>query len=391
MRSTTAVERVGLPIAVPRRLPARYDGQPLRHLSPSSYKRFLLCPEDWRRHYLLGERVAPNGAMFLGSRVDDALTLYYRQLLERHEASRSTSCATPTATAGSNSSKHEEQARGIRWEADLDEQAAFQIGLDALALTFAELIPSSAGPSPSSAGSSTRSRPASNGRSNATSTSRRCARTASSPSPTVVDYKVKSTPLTAAKADHDPQAGLYLAGRWLEADPAREFCFAQIAKPGPRRKRISSSLVTTTRTHRAAARRARPHRPGRQPDLRAARALRARAPVGLRRPQRLEMLAALLLPPRPLPRRRRAVVTQAVAARPSLRARLPPLSFGGTSDGVCPRPSLTSALYFKRARNNVRASLPSLLHGTAQTAARNALAGGAGVAAGTPGRAAARP
>ena len=52
-------------IAVPRRLPARYDGQPLRHLSPSSYTRFLLCPEDWRRHYLLGERFAPNGAMFL--------------------------------------------------------------------------------------------------------------------------------------------------------------------------------------------------------------------------------------------------------------------------------------------------------------------------------------
>src|SRR4051794_27184345 len=73
-------------IGVPRRLPARHDGQPLRHLSPSSYTHFLLCPEDWRRHYLLGERVAPNGAMFLGSRVDDALTLYYRQLLERHQA-----------------------------------------------------------------------------------------------------------------------------------------------------------------------------------------------------------------------------------------------------------------------------------------------------------------
>src|SRR3954451_17539198 len=73
-------------IAVPRRLPARYDGQPLRHLSPSSYTRFLLCPEDWRRHYLLGERVAPTAAMSLGSCADDALSLYCRQLLERHEA-----------------------------------------------------------------------------------------------------------------------------------------------------------------------------------------------------------------------------------------------------------------------------------------------------------------
>src|SRR3954454_15220815 len=73
-------------IAVPRRLPARFDGQPLRPPSPSSYTRFLLCPEDWRRHYLLGERIAPNGAMFLGSRVDDALTLYYRPLLQRPQA-----------------------------------------------------------------------------------------------------------------------------------------------------------------------------------------------------------------------------------------------------------------------------------------------------------------
>src|SRR3954470_24122993 len=72
-------------IAVPRRLPARYDGQPLRHLSPSSYTRFLLCPEDWRRHYLLGERFAPSGAMFLGGRVDDTLTLYYSRILEHGE------------------------------------------------------------------------------------------------------------------------------------------------------------------------------------------------------------------------------------------------------------------------------------------------------------------
>src|SRR5215210_1211423 len=118
-------------ITVPRRLPARYDGQPLRHLSPSSYSRFLLCPEDWRRHYLLGERVAPNGAMFLGSRVDDTLTLYYRHLLERHEA-----LALDQLRDAYRDRWFEqldsEQERGINWERDLDEQAAFQIGLDAL-------------------------------------------------------------------------------------------------------------------------------------------------------------------------------------------------------------------------------------------------------------------
>jgi hypothetical protein len=32
-------------IQIPRRLPPRYDGQPLQHLSHSSYNRFILCPE----------------------------------------------------------------------------------------------------------------------------------------------------------------------------------------------------------------------------------------------------------------------------------------------------------------------------------------------------------
>ena len=32
-------------IQIPRRLPPRYDGQPLQHLSHSSYNRFVLCPE----------------------------------------------------------------------------------------------------------------------------------------------------------------------------------------------------------------------------------------------------------------------------------------------------------------------------------------------------------
>ena len=64
----------------------------------------------------------------------------------------------------------------------------------------------------------------------------------------MVDYKVKTTPLTQFKADHDFQPAVYLAGRWLECDQAAQFCFAQIAKPGPRRKEIGASLVTTSRT-----------------------------------------------------------------------------------------------------------------------------------------------
>jgi len=43
--------------------------------------RFVTCPEDWRRHYILRERGAPSGAMFLGNRVDDAFTLYFQRQL----------------------------------------------------------------------------------------------------------------------------------------------------------------------------------------------------------------------------------------------------------------------------------------------------------------------
>ena len=87
-------------------------------------------------------------------------------------------------------------------------------------------------------------------RSRASSTSRRsrAPTTAASPVAAIVDYKVKSTLHSQAKADHDPQAGLYLAGRWLAGDPAQVFCFAQIAKPGTRRKTMSSSFVTTRRS-----------------------------------------------------------------------------------------------------------------------------------------------
>jgi hypothetical protein len=235
-------------IGVPRRLPARYDGQPLRHLSPSSYTRFLLCPEDWRRHYLLGERFAPSGAMFLGSRVDDALTLYYRQMLERREALALDQLRDAYRDRWFEQLEHEEQARGIKWEPDLDEQAAFQIGLDAIELTFAELIPKLGRPIAVQRRLEYTLAPGLEWTVQCHLDLETLREDGGRPVPTVVDYKVKSTPLTAAKADHDPQAGLYLAGRWLEGDPAREFCFAQIAKPGPRRKQISASLVTTSRT-----------------------------------------------------------------------------------------------------------------------------------------------
>jgi hypothetical protein len=56
--------------------------EPLTHLSPSSVSRFHRCPDQWRRHYLLGERAPASGAMHLGTCVDDTLMLHYQMLLD---------------------------------------------------------------------------------------------------------------------------------------------------------------------------------------------------------------------------------------------------------------------------------------------------------------------
>jgi hypothetical protein len=100
-----------------RRLPPRYDGQPLEHLSHSSYTRFVLCPEAWRRYYICGERHAPTESMFLGRRVEDAITLHYRRILEHGE--RSVDQVKEAFWDGSKAAAEAERDQlGIAWEDD---------------------------------------------------------------------------------------------------------------------------------------------------------------------------------------------------------------------------------------------------------------------------------
>jgi hypothetical protein len=235
-------------IQIPRRLPPRYDGQPLQHLSHSSYSRFVLCPEDWRRRYVLGEKTAPSGSMFLGRQVDDAITIYYRHILDHGERLSVDQLKDAFWDGWKAAAEAEREQLGIAWETHLCEDRAFKLGLDAVELTFSQLIPHIGEP---------------------TAVQRKVEYTlapwlewtvlcyfdletfhddGTEQRPTVVDYKVKTTPLTQYKADHDFQPAVYLAGRWLEGNPAAGFAFAQIAKPGPRRKEMAASLVTTTRS-----------------------------------------------------------------------------------------------------------------------------------------------
>ena len=128
-------------IEIPRRLPPRYDGQRLRHLSHSSYTRFVLCPESWRRYYLLGERSAPTGSMFLGRRVDDAITLYYRRVLEHGERLSVDQVKDGFWDGWKAAAEAEREQLGIAWEEDLPEDRALKLGLDAIDLSFRELVP----------------------------------------------------------------------------------------------------------------------------------------------------------------------------------------------------------------------------------------------------------
>jgi hypothetical protein len=239
-------------IHIPRRLPVRYDGQPLRHLSHSSYSKFLLCPDDWRRHYLKGERTPPSGAMFLGGRVDDAISTYYRRLLEHGDRLTLDQLQDAYRDHWTRELAAEQAKRGVHWHDDLDEPTAFRIGLDAVALTLTELVPQIGRPIAVQRELTYALAPGLEWTIQGfldVETVRESPDRGGDAVPAIVDYKVKSTLHSQAKADHDPQAGLYLAGRWLAGDPAEHFCFAQIGKPGSRRKQMSCAFVVTRRTH----------------------------------------------------------------------------------------------------------------------------------------------
>jgi hypothetical protein len=46
-------------IQIPAWLPVRSDGEPIKHLSKSSYELFVRCPDAWRRRYIGLEREPP--------------------------------------------------------------------------------------------------------------------------------------------------------------------------------------------------------------------------------------------------------------------------------------------------------------------------------------------
>ena len=171
--------------------------------------------------------------MFLGGRVDDALSTYYRHLLEHGDTLTLDQLHDAYRDHWTRELAAEQAKRGVGWDDELDEARAFSIGLEALTLTLAELVPLIGRPVAVQRELEFALAPGLEWtiQGYLDLETLRPAETDGAV-PAIVDYKVKTTPLSQAKADHDPQAGPLPRRPLARRRPGRDFCFAQIGKPG---------------------------------------------------------------------------------------------------------------------------------------------------------------
>ena len=73
--------------------------------------------------------------------VDDAVTLYYWHILDHGERLSVDQVKDAFWDGWKAAAEAEREQLGIAWETDLREDRAFKLGLDAVELTFSELIP----------------------------------------------------------------------------------------------------------------------------------------------------------------------------------------------------------------------------------------------------------
>jgi hypothetical protein len=95
----------------------------MQHLSHSSYSHFLLCPDDWRRHYLKGEprRRAPRCSSAAASTT--TLSTYYRQLLEQGQTLTLDQLCDAYRDHWTRELAAEHAKRGVRWDASSTSRA----------------------------------------------------------------------------------------------------------------------------------------------------------------------------------------------------------------------------------------------------------------------------
>jgi PD-(D/E)XK nuclease superfamily len=109
--------RVPLRLPVPTQLPPLPSGERLNHLSASSIAELHRCPEQFRRHRLLGEPRRTTGALHLGACLDRAIAAYWRTRL-------------PTAASMPLSLEETSDRYRHEWKRRLDEEGEIDWGDD---------------------------------------------------------------------------------------------------------------------------------------------------------------------------------------------------------------------------------------------------------------------
>lgn len=245
-RSAAALAaRIPIPVA----LPPRYDGEPLAHLSATSYRLFSECPEAFRRRYILGERSPKSTGMVIGSRVDDALADYTRHRLE-HGQTPSIEEAIDAYHKTWPERLEQDSERDTLVFDEFDEDTARQVGAEALKAALEQLVPRLGQPVAVQRRLELTLAPGLKWTIIAyLDLETRQPQAAGPPAEVVVDYKMKAgSAVSQHKADRDPQASLYLAARWLEGQPAERFTFAQVLRRSPRRASTSTAQTRTERS-----------------------------------------------------------------------------------------------------------------------------------------------
>ena len=188
--------------------------------------------------------------MFLGSRVDETLTHYYRHWLEHRERLGLRELKRFFGANWKQQLAAENDKLGVAWDERLDRHTALKLGVRALTIAFEELVPRLGEPVAVQRRVEFRLAPEIEWtiEGHLDLETRRPVLGAEELVEEIVDYKVKAgSAITEATAARNPQASLYLAARWLEGRPAARFQFAQTLIPGARRKTLATSLVPTER------------------------------------------------------------------------------------------------------------------------------------------------
>jgi hypothetical protein len=232
--------------------------------------RFWLCPDSWRRHYLLGERFPPTGAMFLGSRVDEALNYYYRHWLETGERLPLKEVMRFFGRNWKRQLEAENDKLGVAWDQRLDRTTALKLAVRALALAFEELVPRIGEPVAVQRRVEFRLGPVEwTVEGHLDLETQRHEPGSENPVEEIVDYKVKAgSAITAPAAARNPQASLYLAARWLEGRPVfriRRYCTVTYPGQGFTRRGASFQGGVPSEARLTFRRRAR-SRSGRRPS-----------------------------------------------------------------------------------------------------------------------------